>query len=120
MTKNQNKTIKEEVKQLIEDIMQSGFEVSMIGFFDKSPEENKRLQEKEYNKLVEFYSQQIIDEFFYKTLQCFIEETNPKKESLNSGNFRWVDYYNEFVEELNQKQQQWLKKIYEEKPKENN
>jgi len=80
------------------------------------PQKQKKTIKEEFRKFMKRellaitpYDEEKILEFIKKTIQRFIEETNPKKKSLNSGNFRWIDYYNEFVDELHQKQAKWLK-----------
>ena len=97
MTKKQKKTIKEEIEEVIDALIKD------VHYEHTYPAHTAYYQ-LDFDKF-----RNALKEFSRRLLQRFIEETNPKKKSLNSSNFRWVDYYNEFVEELNQKQQQWLK-----------
>lgn len=73
-------SIKEKkIKELVKEIMQTGFDVAMGGDAFKSEEENKKLQEKEYYKAIEKYTK-AIQQTNNTTLDLAIEEIKKNKE----------------------------------------
>lgn len=78
---NQTGEIKKDVptiEEIVKEIMQAGFDVAMGGDLFKNEEENKKLQEQEYKKVVEKYSQTFKD---YGDAR----EVNAKKEGRKEG-----------------------------------
>jgi len=78
-----NDKVTSDAKKLVKEILQSGFDVGMLGDVFNTEQENKELQQREYEMYVETYTDKIIKLFenmFWDLLEEEDEESMEEEE----------------------------------------
>lgn len=97
-------------EELVEEIMQTGFDVAMGGQYDKSEEWNNKYLEKEYQKAIKKYSKLIASEL-QKQKEEFIkmlEGLEPRVMGEDSPSGGWIVFYESDIDNIIKKIEEGL------------